>query len=468
MDNNIRLSRFDENGIGYFIEYDLEAIDARTKVKRRIEVPLSNFQKNGYSCRNFSIDRNGKCKFNNTTYANLSDMFNGIPISDRKRINGRDENEVTTLVSIKMMVEAAASAGNAMKIKINSGYVYALVIPNGRNERGEERPADVLIYIPEEVKKAEYYHWFNVNDIFDPNIKYGTVRMVGGGPSLQTIGGIMKGITAEYLDVSMLYKDRLADLGGMFENCCFDTLDISWFNKCKRINNLTDTFRKYRGKVIDLCGFSGERVKTTAGTFAETGAEIRGLERFVGKLEIAADMFKGYCNKDTILDLRNINTTKITNTIRMFQDCTVKAILVDGWDTTKVVETTSMFEGARAEVSGLEATGDSWNLENVIYSKKMFKDARLKKYGSTEKNDFATVRIKNDFGRLSHAEEMFMGATIGLLDISDMKYAGKGCENIFEDMQAKDIIGPDITNISPYTRRLLIELQNFRTRRGMV
>lgn len=474
MDDNIRLMRFDENGIGYFIEYDLESIDTRTKVKRRIQIPLSNFQKNGYSCKNFSIDKNGKCKFNNTTYANLSDMFNDIPISDRKRINGRNENEVTTIASIKMMVEAAASTGNVKRIKVRSDkYVYALPMPMGRNERGEERPADMLLFIPEDVKEADYYHWQLGGPsatIFDPTVKYGTVRIVGGGPSLTIIGGIMKGITAETLDVSMLYKDRLLSVANMFENCSFDNLDLSWLPNCKKIKSVASMFNEYRGKLIDLAGFTGSKVVYTVSMFANTSAEIRGLKYFTGgRIETLGAMFENYTNKDMVLDLRNLNTSNAISASKMFSGCVVKELNVTGWDTTRLKDTTSMFESATMILKGLGAADirqeADWNLNNLNIAPKMFKNGTfIAEWDTYGRRTYADIKIRSNFGKISHAEEMFMEAKVGTLDISEMRYAGEGCADIFMFMIAADIKGPDINEVSPYTKRLLIDLNKRRGR----
>ena len=174
---------------------------------------------------------------------------------------------------------------------------------------------------------------------------------------------------------------NVTEMRYMFCYCSsLTTLDVSNFNTAN-VTDMSYMFYECRSlTTLDVSNFNTENVTTMGGMFYDCSSlTILDVSNFnTENVTDMSAMFDG-CSSLTTLDVSNFNTANVTDIRYMFGGCSSLTTLdVSNFNTANVTDMYSMFSGC----SGLNAIfiGDNWTTASVTQSSRMFYDC-TKLYG---------------------------------------------------------------------------------------
>lgn len=143
-----------------------------------------------------------------------------------------------------------------------------------------------IIYIPDDVVFLKPYIRYNEFD----NIRYPFAPYTEIERNLKSLNG----------NLIMIGGNSLIDINDLFDNCEFDSLDLSLLNT-SNVLNMENTFRKCNVKHLDISTWDTSRVRTMRGMFRN-------------------------CKINESLNLNNFDTSNVEDVIEMFHKCKAKEI----------------------------------------------------------------------------------------------------------------------------------------------
>ena len=161
------------------------------------------------------------------------------------------------------------------------------------------------------------------------------------------------------IDVSTFNTKNVIDMGGMFAECGFISLDLSNFNTENLANIYVEEHRRNRSifsncsslTTIDLSSFNTKKITAFGGS------------------TISSAMFS-WCSSLTTLDLSSFDTSKVTNMSSMFYGCSsLTSLDLSSFNTSNVTTMRYMFCGC-SSLTSLDLS--SFNTSNVTNMNYMF------------------------------------------------------------------------------------------------
>ena len=175
------------------------------------------------------------------------------------------------------------------------------------------------------------------------------------------------------LDLSSFDTSNVTNMSEMFWGASNDSINLSNFDTSKVIY-MNDMFRSIKAKVLDLSSFDTSKVTDMSYMFGESKAtNIKGLNKFdtfkvtnmwgmfknsqVDTIDVSGfdtsnvttmyEMFSG-TKATNLKGLTNLNTSKVTSMGYMFTDTNFLILDLSGFDTSKVTDTYRMFYNCKA------------------------------------------------------------------------------------------------------------------------
>ncbi|MDF2537143.1 MAG: lipoprotein [Herbinix sp.] len=262
--------------------------------------------------------------------------------------------------------------------------------------------------------------------------------------SVTTMAKMFSGSQALSLDLSGFSTSNLVDMSNMFADSKALSLDLSSMDT-RNVTNMTAAFSNSSASVIDLSATNTSNVTNMQNLFANSKVLSLDLTNFeTSKVTSMSGMFKncearsisfdGSYNTASVLnmnsmfegakvealDLTNFVTSNTTGMMYMFRNCEATTInFGSGFDTSKLISMTSMFEGSKAEVLDLT----------------MFITASVTNLQAMFKNSAATTINLNTFStyQVTNYSSMFEGSKVLTLDLStfDLGYPTPTMTNMF-------------------------------------
>ncbi len=185
------------------------------------------------------------------------------------------------------------------------------------------------------------------------------------------------------LDVSGFDMKNATDIEGMFSECSnLTNLNLGNLNT-EKVTNMGYLFVNCSGLTnLDLSGLNTKSATTMYNMFYGcTGLKSLDLSNFnTENLTSMGNMFKG-CTNLTSLDVSNFNTEKVKYLTGMFQNCnSLTTIDLSGWNTQNVTSTDAYYTGNdNGMFSGCSHlvtiyVGQGWDMSKVTNSSRMFKE----------------------------------------------------------------------------------------------
>jgi len=167
---------------------------------------------------------------------------------------------------------------------------------------------------------------------------------------------------ATTLDVSKFDTSNVTDMSGMFYGSNAITLNLSNFNTSNVID-MNSMFYNSKATTLDVSNFDTSKVTHMGGMFANSKATTLDVSNFnTSNVRNMESMFNG--SQATTLDLSNFDTSKVTRMTLMFNSSTnLKTIYVsDKFKTDTVTDSTRMFYNCTKLVGG---AGTKYNSSHV-------------------------------------------------------------------------------------------------------
>ena len=292
-------------------------------------------------------------------------------------------------------------------------------------ENGEERSIyflkdfnrlELTIFVPYDVRILNLRVVPILSDVLDT--LWNSVKIIGGGPNLVEIHNILKSISAKELELNDVNVENVLIASSVYKfGVQLEKLDVSWTQQCKNLEDISEMFMDVKVDKIDISKLNSKHVKYMNSLFRECKSDLIGTMN-TSKLEHANGMFHNYGNINyssdkykpkRTLDLRWMNTNKLVYAGDMFYGCTYDEIILLGWNTEQVRDTSQMFRDVKANIIGL----NDMSLNNVACSSAMFKDSMIFN---------TTVELNSNFEYIERCDYMFNGTTAVFVD---MRHATK-------------------------------------------
>ena len=167
---------------------------------------------------------------------------------------------------------------------------------------------------------------------------------------------------ATTLDVSKFDTSNVTDMNGMFYGSNAITLNLSNFNTSNVID-MNSMFYNSKATTLDVSNFDTSKVTHMGGMFDNSKATTLDVSNFnTSNVRNMESMFNG--SQATTLDLSNFDTSKVTRMTLMFNSSTnLKTIYVsDKFKTDTVTDSTRMFYNCTKLVGG---AGTKYNSSHV-------------------------------------------------------------------------------------------------------
>ena len=317
-------------------------------------------------------------KFNTSKVKNMKDMFclSGVSTLD---LSNFDTSEVTDMSNM------FADMYNIEELDVSNF-----------NTTNLQRA--VSMFQNNRVKKIDLHGWHN-NNLKDINsmFSYSGAKEINltnfRTPKVEDMGSLFKdAANLERLNLTSFDTSNVTSMGGMFSNAIkLKSLDVSTFNTEKveymgymfsgcialpdlnisnfdtsRVTDMKYMFSNLSGvSSLDLSSFNTSHVTDmTYMFFGMTKLKNLNVQSFdtsnVTKMD---NMFEGAMKEpmDSVLDLSNFNTSRVTSAKRMFSNTNIKTIYASPlFDVSNIVNSIQMFVGSMRIVGG-NGTSFSWS-----------------------------------------------------------------------------------------------------------
>lgn len=235
-----------------------------------------------------------------------------------------------------------------------------------------------------------------------------------------------------------------------------DASDFEFYSDDRIIGSFTDPFGsgnvgilRYTGptdiEVLELPSqVNGITITTWAYLFPDPDVMSNLKKVISNNKNIVNTQYLFYGLKVDSLDLTEFDVSGVEIMNDMFKDATIGTLNVDGWNTSKVTDMSSMFERATI-TNGFDLS--DFNTSNVLYFYRTFADVK------TDSLDLTNFRINSN----ASLAFMFTNAEINTLDLSSFKIAGTNVNSTrifydgkFETVYAGTEADADVLNAITY------------------
>ncbi len=176
------------------------------------------------------------------------------------------------------------------------------------------------------------------------------------------------GIQATILDLSNFNTSKVTDMNRMFTSSQVTTLDLSNFDTSK-VTDMSHMFSNSKTTTLDLSNFNTAKVTNMSYMFFGAAATTLDLSSFdTSKVTDMGYMFMH--NKATTLDVSNFDTSNVTNMSYMFYGSKATTLDLSNFDTSNVTNMSNMFNGS-TNLKTIYVI-DKFNTDKVTDSTRMF------------------------------------------------------------------------------------------------
>ena len=172
------------------------------------------------------------------------------------------------------------------------------------------------------------------------------------------------------LDLSSFDTSNVTDMHNMFDGSQATIIKGLEKIDTSKVTNMSSMFYNSEATTLDLSNFDTSKVTDMSDMFDSSRATIiKGLENF--DTSNVTNMNCMFCSPDvTTLDVSNFDTSKVTDMVGMFSGIKVTTLDLSSFDTSKVTSMRMMFEGS----TNLKTiyVSDKFKTDTVTDSTRMF------------------------------------------------------------------------------------------------
>lgn len=189
--------------------------------------------------------------------------------------------------------------------------------------------------VPNEVGSG-YYQYFGTDKVV-------TVPYFINGNPVTSYYRMFKDSSVEKI---ISTNPNLVNMAHMLDGNTAPTLDLSEFNT-SNVFNMYALFKNTKALTLDVSNFNTSNLTEMSGMFTLTAAtKIKGLKNLdTSKVTNMMYLFDGA--KVESLDLTGFDTSNVTNMSVMFRDCLVETLDLSSFDTSKVTTFNTMFNSSK-------------------------------------------------------------------------------------------------------------------------
>ena len=229
--------------------------------------------------------------------------------------------------------------------------------------------------------------------------------------------------------------------------------------------NTNNWFRGYKGTTLDLKNLDTSNVTDMHRMFYScsklTSLDVSNFD--TSKVTDMSEMFDS-CYELTSLDVRNFDTSKVTDMSDMFDSCSnLTSIDVSNFDTSKVQHMNHMFDGC-SSLTNLNLS--SFNTSNVTIMNFMF--YRCSNLTSLDVRNFDTSSVSDMWGMFGSCNSLTSLdlSNFDTSQVTDMQSMFEGCSNL-TNLNISNFDTSQVTNMNNmfwYCKSLTsLNLRNFDT-----
>ena len=172
------------------------------------------------------------------------------------------------------------------------------------------------------------------------------------------------------LNLSKFNTSKVTDMSHMFAYSQATTIDLSNFDT-RNVTDMSGMFSGSKATVLDLSSFNTGKVTDMGSMFSSSKATILDLSNFdTSNVVSMYGMFQD--SQATTLNLSNFNTSKVINMRYVFDGSNVTVLDLSGFDTSNVIDMSHMFQNT-TNLKTIYASS-KYNTSKVSSSRNMFDD----------------------------------------------------------------------------------------------